>query len=1467
LPGQGDTAADNTYATRPLMMGRRLATAEFVPLAIDLARALEEWHRLRGPHAALCPDAIRVGGSGHLRIEARPTGPTSAIYAAPEQTGRLERGVDERTDLYALGIVYYQLLSGRPPFEAVTPAQWRRRHLSEPPRPLAGLVTPLPPALGEIIALLLSKSPDDRYQTARGLAADLERCRDALAAGDAATPLLLRTRDLPDRLAFSGRLYGRDRKLGRLAAAYDRLASGGPAELMAVTAEPGLGRWATVTDFADSVVTGGGRTLRAVCAHDDARPYAALTRLLTDLADQLADATSEHRARIADAVGACGATLAELVPALRIVFGERPPPDGSVAAARHRIQLATRRLLGAVAAPGQPLVVAIRDVQWADEATIELLRYVLAAPDAPAVLAVVTYRTADVAPGHQLRSLLGDERVSSTSLPLRPLPDTALAEVLAEALGAGKRDSSRLSRAVASRTGSNPLLVRHFLYGLADRNLVEYAASGALWQLQQFRIDEEPPAADLTALVRERLTRLAAGTRDVLQLAAVLGPRFDAATLGAIAPGSDVATLLRPAVRAELVTAGAAPGEYRWRHEQLRQAVLAGVADRRLTELRLAVGRTLAPNPEMLFDAVTHLNAAAGLLSLPDERRWLVELNLDAGARAVRVGALADARGYFESGLVLLGSDAWGRWPDLALRLHIASACAERAAGRLQAAERLVEAAEQHVSDVTDRARLLGIRALLRHDADDSTGALRIGIEALQLLGLRIPVDPARWREDGIEAAERLRQQVDDDVLDKLTDAPGCADPRVVIATDLIADLAQPIWPDRSGGDLLVTAGVELAVEHGPTPATAFILGRLAVVFAERRQDRDASRFAGAGLRLLARPGARHSAVTRAAAAVLCPLWLDGPTPMIRELYAAYRTAVEEGEVVLAQRIGAVYSVHLFAVGTPLDQVAADIEARWRFAQRHGGDHPAGAVTRLLEDAVTRLRRLPCDSPTPTAEEIATKQRILRGEYRYYSVVGLSPLLAPAHVLDDNGDLERLSEVIGQIVARAPSTFLTAETAFWHAFSLVQRYENADPDQRKSLRAQLDTLQDSLDDLAARGPGLLRARALLLSAERARLAGAAEQARARYDRAITAARESDFVRSEAFAAERGGRHALARGEVGDAVAYLRRARACYQQWGAVAKLDQLDELLATASRPAGTTRALDQLDLLTVVQAFQAVSGELRLDRLVGVLLELLVSHSQAERGYLLLADGTSLRPAAQAEVERDVIRVNTHVDGAWRDRLPINVIEYAGRTHQVLAGGPDELRAFASDPYLAAHRPRSVLCAPIVRRDNLLAVLYLEHRRLGAAFSTFYLDLLDILCTQAAIALENASVHARLIEANQILDATFDRMPVGLVLLGPDLTVRRVSPRAVEIMGLPIAPGTPLVELFDVMTPADVAGNAYRYEPGFAAVSDWVEPIDREIVILTPQGGRVRLSTSAIPLRDEAGGLVGVTVLVSRAP
>jgi PAS domain-containing protein len=405
-------------------------------------------------------------------------------------------------------------------------------------------------------------------------------------------------------------------------------------------------------------------------------------------------------------------------------------------------------------------------------------------------------------------------------------------------------------------------------------------------------------------------------------------------------------------------------------------------------------------------------------------------------------------------------------------------------------------------------------------------------------------------------------------------------------------------------------------------------------------------------------------------------------------------------------------------------------------------------------------------------------------------------------------------------------------------------------------------LAHEVDSWAQHGPGAFAAYAALLGAERARAVGDAERAGDRYARAVDLAREHGSLMVEGLAAELGGRYALGRGQASAAVAYLRRARDCYQRWRAPALVAHLDRMLAAV--PSGPDRTFDQLDVLAMVRAFQAIAGELSPDRLVVTLLKLLVEHTHAERGALLLPCGTRLSVAATAQTSRGRVSVTAEPD----DRLPWLVVEYVHRHRHPVGGGPDDLPAeLAEDPYLASDPPRALLGTPILRDGRLMAVLYLEHRHLSGWFGAEHLDLLDVLCAQAAIALDNAHTHAELVQAKQVLDATFDRLPIGLILLGPDLTVRRASARAVEVTGLPIEPGTPLVDLFDVLTPTDADGLPYRLEPAFARTGGGQRPIYREVWIVSPAGDRRRVHTAAQPLRDNAGTLIGVTVWVSPLP
>jgi PAS domain-containing protein len=556
--------------------------------------------------------------------------------------------------------------------------------------------------------------------------------------------------------------------------------------------------------------------------------------------------------------------------------------------------------------------------------------------------------------------------------------------------------------------------------------------------------------------------------------------------------------------------------------------------------------------------------------------------------------------------------------------------------------------------------------------------------------------------------------------------------------------------------------------------------------------------------------------------ALVRSLWYEAELDPLTCLDDGFRQGIEDGEPAMALDNLMLAVAHRFVLGAPLSELAEQVDRVRQLAARYGVPDPSGTAA----GAIARLRGLPVPAPSP-------------------SIVG-----AVTAYLFGEAEPE-------PVPAQRPGSFLGAVSDCFHALGLADRYPTAAPDTQRTISAELVEHQARLDEWAGHSPAHFGAYAALLSAQRTRLAGDAERAADRYSRAVDTAREHGLLLVEALAAELGGRHALARGQAGVAVAYLRRARDCYQRWRAPALVAHVDRTLAAV--PTRPDRTFDQLDLLAMVRAFQAIAGELSPDRLVVTLLKLLIEHTHAERGALLLPAEPGLHLAATARAEQGRITVLADLDRPSAAHVPMSVVEYVHRHRRPLGGRPDELPAeLSGDAYLRRHAPSALACTPILRGDRLIAVLYLEHRHLSGWFGAEHLDLLDVLCAQAAIAFDHADTHARLVEANQILDATFDRLPVGLILLGPDLRVRRASPRAIEVTGVPIDPGTPLMDLFDL---------PYLLDPGFARIGPDRDPIARDAVITNPDVEPRRVHTLALPLRDPSNTLIGVTLWVSPMP
>ena len=1236
----------------------------------------------------------------------------------------------------------------------------------------------------------------------------------------------------PGRIVTGQRLIGRESRLSRLRTAVERARDERHPRLACVTGATGVGKSALLHSLVDQLPEG--VLLAMATAAPDAGPYAAAGALLDSLAPQLARRTEPVDGLVgsgADVILDLAPSWGALLPSVQAQPLHRDPEH-----VRTRLRMTVHRVFTALAERCACLVLVVDDLQHADRQTIDVLGDLLNDDGIP-LLVVGAFAGKEVD-----RALLGRPPVT---VELRPLSDAAVIELVADALGMSTVDVAPLASVILSDTGSNPLAVGQLLHWLHEQGLLRYDPARATWTWQLDRIAAIAPAgARVERVVRARLTEV----EPELRAAAVLGDRFETA-----AP-------LDRAAHAELVRE-TGDGTYAWTHPLLREAVLDATPAAERTATAKAL---LAQPPE---------SRLLPLLALVDEtvvaavRR--AELHLAAARVANRRGGTQLAHEHLQAGLQVLPANGWRRYYPLAFDLHVEGARTARAVGDAPTAERLLDIAEAKAHNDLDRALVWRARLVLRWRLRGYGGDPRPGLEALRLLQVDLP-DPDAERAVWAAAADTAVREVHSRLSDVELAEPVETDDRVRIAADLIAEMLPALEADADMSALLAARGVELALEHGQLAGASYALAWLGVAIATRLGDEAIGRRCAE--LAIARPDP-YAPDARATVALTLPFLVGTAQTTLALLREAHERFLERGDVGSAMAILLQRPNFLLAIGAPIDEVATELAESGRLLAQHPR-YPLGQViAEAVSAAVARLRGedtepapapLAEPSPSPRAEPApaALAEQVRRGELGYTSSLHLTSQLMAAYLLGDHVEAIRLAEVAERIPAPHWSGFLGSERRFYHALALAARFRSASQRQRKQWTKKIDVLRIELERWARHRPAGFAHKALLISAEQARLAGDVETAMGRYERVIGGSRENGFLHVQAIAAELGGRCALEHAGPAEALAYLRRSRDCYARWGARAKLRQLDALLAGAPKPARRVHPVDQLDLLNVVKAFQTISSVLDLDKLTATLLELLVQHAGAQRGCLLLRDGGGLRLAAEATNDSDLVAVTRDPGRELASRVPVSLVEHTVASRDLTLHGAG---AFAADPYLRAHRPRAFLAAPIAHQDRLIGVLYLEHRHRADAFGPGQLNSLEVLCTQAAICLDNAAMYAKLTEANRVLDATFERLPVGLIVLRPDLTVHRASPHAVRLLGLPISTGIPLVDLIDVLTPVDIDGQPLRLSPWLAEIGpDSWQDNQRKLVIVRPDGRRQTLEMWLIPLRDQDGRLLGVTLLVT---
>lgn len=1388
-----DCGAQSLDQLIPRPMGDPARLEQGLDLAVQIAGAVAELHAHGVIHKDLKPENILVQAgrvkladlslASRLPRAAQPAPPPRVIegsfpYMSPEQTGRIGRAVDSRSDLYSLGVTLYQMLTGRLPFQGHDPSEWIHCHVALAPASPSQLLPGLPEPIEQIVLKLLSKNADERYQTARGLRHDLQRCLEAWRRSGHIEPFPLGERDRSDQLKIPRRLYGRDRERHALLAAYERAAQEGASEVVLVAGAPGIGKSTLAHALEEPISRRGG--LFAAGKFDPLQrdvPYSAFMAAFRDVVLDLLtgddDSIARWRKRLQGALGSNGQLIADVIPPLELLLGKQPPVAGvGPVEAQSRFRRTLQNFIEALAQNGRALVLFLDDLQWADADSLRLLQDLLAHREIGGLLLIGAYRDRDVTPDHPLRTLVErgrKEGAQLSELALGPLAAEDLCTFVAEALQSSRGEVASLADLVFKKTGANPFFAVQFLTELCDERLIAFDAELGRWTWEIAKIRERGITENVVELTIGKLKRLSAPAQESLRTFACLGHRAEVGTLAAILGRSteEVHALLSEAVEAGFLIPN--DGTYRFIHDRIREAAYALVGESSRSAEHLRIGRLLLSQAdpssieERVFDIANQLNLGASLITDEGERESLRRLDLRAGRKAKSSVAYASARSYLAHAERLLPTDAWVSHYDEAFPLCLELGECDYLAGDLEAADASLNRLLVKARSDLDRAAVHQKRVALSMLSSRFDEAARAGFAGLQLLGVTFPEAepdiPAALEEE----TRRIRELLSARSVEDLMNAPAMVAPEQRMMLRLLIDCMPPVYNARPQYHaLLLAKAARITLRYGNAPESSTLYVVYAILLIALFEDmRRAFELAEVSLGLAERLGDRpNSTFVRDGVAFQIDIWRR---PLAAGISVVDQIFDEEREIGSPEFAGisAICAAWMVAEsGAPLDAVLTASEKYLSFARTSHSEIVLAAL-QLIRQVVPAMRGTTRSPGTLDGDGFDENNCL-----EYFRRTNFGAGLTLHRVLKQMTSFffcryeEALSAAVENASAPGPvSAFMYDATHHFFRGLSAAAMSRAQPDRKPELGRILEEELRRHKVWSDHCPENFLNRYALLSAEAARIEGRELEAMQAYERAIRSARENGFVQNEALAFELASEFYRSRGYQSFADLYLRSARACYRRWGADGKVRQMERLHPEAfeqsprsSAPSSSSTS-EQLDLLSVTKASQTISGETDLEKLLGTLLRVVLEQGGAGRACLILARGDDL--AMEAEAVASESGVTTRLlpslpiskrDGERAPIVPYSVVQYARRALQpvILEDATRSPGNFHADPYFAIRRPRSVLCLPVLRQAELVGLVYLENCLVAGVFTPDRLMALSLVASQAAISVENALLLAQ---------------------------------------------------------------------------------------------------------------------------
>ncbi len=1310
-------------------------------------------------------------------------------YMAPEQSGRMNREVDWRSDLYALGATLYHLFTGKIPFAQTDRMAVIYAHMAEEPQPPHQIAPELPEVVGNIILRLMAKEPEERYQSAGGLASDLRHCLESLTPEGTIAPFSLRLHDISRAFRIPGKLYGRRKEVQALMESFARIEKGDK-ELFLVSGYSGIGKTSLINEIYKPVTRKQGYFISGKFDQFQREvPYAAFSAAFGQLARQILSGSAqelEHWRRvILAAVGSNGRVVTDVIPELEAVIGRQPPvPDLGPLESTNRFNLVFSTLVEHLSGREHPLVLFLDDLQWIDGASLRLLETLLKEMELGYFLLIGAYRDNEVDDAHPLMlalSALEKGDVTQRSVTLAPLGESDVEQLVSDTLHAMGSQVKALAELIHDKTAGNPFFVNHFLKNLYDEGLLRFDEEQSAWQWDLEEIGQRGITDNVVDLLIDRINRLEPLERRVLSFAACIGGEFSPnliATIAADDPEPIHDALDNAATAGFLLWLGSGSGRnetlYRFPHDRIQQAAYSLIVPDELAATHLAIGQRLLAawdkeaHPEEIFRITDQLNLGQSAIADRSFGLELLQLSYDAACRAKKAAAFTSALEYLKEAEKLAPERLWETRHDFLFNLYRELAESYYINADFAKAEALFALLDSRARDNTAKAQIYDLQLTLFINRGQLKQALEIGNKGLAMFDQAFPERAEELlAAKGTEFA-RIKQNLKEipDVM-ALAKHPAMDNPAMETVMDLLMNLGIPAFMAKK--ELFPVVGfrmVNLSLEHGNCKVSAYGYGFYGMILGAAMGDY-AGGYAFGKLALALQERFDNRALT-------CKLyriygayidsWTRPYSEGVEHLRYAYRAGIETGDLVYAGYCLNHIFIRQFLIADTLETLEAETEKGLLYFRRSQDDSVEALqrmllqIVRALQGKTTSATVLGGSHFDEAKEAAAWKEKNYGTILAYYYTYKLQL----NYLFKEHADALRFSEQAEAYLDNMLGNILKVEWVFYTALSHLAQAEHAASAQRAAHLTKAEELTAMMAQWAAYNPRNFHHKLSLLEGERHRIEGRHWEALACYAQGIKEAKRCGILLDEALGCELAAAHLYARNLEGPGEWYIHRALRLYTFWGAKAKVADLKKrfpLLGTVSIPFApegghahqtlveSSSTEENLDLESVMKNARLLSSTLVYPKLIEHLMNMAMETSGAQKAALLLVDNGQLLIEAEKEpghAPRILIASPLEENDP---RYPTGVLLYAQRSGQTVLLD-DALRpegGFDGDGYITANRVRSVLALPILLRDKVRAILYLENRSVAGAFTIGRLQVLNIFASQAAISLENAQLYGRL--------------------------------------------------------------------------------------------------------------------------